>query len=552
MPVYKMSDYQIAPDKTRDQTRKLQKFLNGLSSKKDCILQFEPGEYHFYPDYASERVLYISDHHEDVPKRCIFLLEGFENLLVDGNGAQFLFHMDCIPVYITKCRQVTVTNLSIDYAESGYSEGIIEKAAPKEMIVRIDREKYPFRIEKQTLYFREGRGERMLEAWMEFDAHTRAPLKQGKEFLVDQSRDAAKIACEMLDDDSISIFRTDGGSFLKNSQPGNILVMRHHPRSHPAFYVTDSDGVCLEQVQCHKTTGIAFLAEWTKNILLENFDVCRLEDGPVFTAAADAAHFVHCGGRLEIGNCLFENQLHHAVNIHGIYAKIVDVPDSRTLLVKLQNEMQKGIRMAHEGEEMAVVQTSDLSETARGTVVSCQFLNSDYQEIVFAEELPPVWIGDVVENVSCVPEVRIHDCVFRNNRGKGLLLNGKGTTVVERNLFETPGAAILLAGDAKRWFESGDAEEVRICKNRFERCGYVADWGKGVIQSSPCFQEGETGFYHKKVYISENFFAGNGMPVLWMEHVGKVEFWENEMDEEGDASVVLKDVGAFESDRMGD
>ncbi|MDY3919309.1 MAG: hypothetical protein SOZ59_09960 [Candidatus Limivivens sp.] len=546
MPVYKMSDYHISPDGSRDQTRKLQKFLRELPSKRDCCLQFEPGIYHFYPDYAEERALSIASHYEGMAKRCIFLLEGFENLLVEGNGAEFRFHMDCIPVYITNSRRVTITNLNIDYARAGFSEAVIEKAGTRELIVRIDREAYPFRVQNKRLYFREEKQEQELAGWVEFDADTKAPLKQGKEFLTDGSPEAAAIECEMLDDDSISIVRSDGECFLKNSQPGNILVMRHHSRSYPGFYVTDSQGICLEQVKCHFAEGIAFMAEWSADVLLEHFDVCRREDGPVFTAAADAAHFIHCSGRLEISGCLFENQMHHGVNIHGIYARIVDVPDSRTLLVRMVNNMQKGILMAHPGEEMAVVQTADLTETVRGKVAACYFINSDYQEIRFEEDLPPVWIGDVVENVSCVPEVLIHDCIFRNNRGKGVLLNGRGRSLVERNLFTVPGAAVLMAGDAVRWFESGATGEICIRENQFEGCGYASDWGRGVIQASPQFQEGETGVYHKRIQVLDNRFTGNVLPILWMEHVGTVEFRGNDVDEAADTSMILADVENFE------
>ena len=54
--------------------------------------------------------------------------------------------------------------------------------------------------------------------------------------------------------------------------------------------------------------------------------------------------------------------------------------------------------------------------------------------------------------------------------------------IVRDNDFHTSGAAILVAGDAADWFESGATRHIEIRENRFDDCDHVKCWGQGVIQ----------------------------------------------------------------------
>jgi hypothetical protein len=51
-----------------------------------------------------------------------------------------------------------------------------------------------------------------------------------------------------------------------------------------------------------------------------------------------------------------------------------------------------------------------------------------------------------------------------------LLLSTPGRTVIEKNRFESSGSAILIAGDANQWYESGAVRDVLIRDNVFDNC----------------------------------------------------------------------------------
>ena len=47
--------------------------------------------------------------------------------------------------------------------------------------------------------------------------------------------------------------------------------------------------------------------------------------------------------------------------------------------------------------------------------------------------------------------------VISATTGPGVLLGSRGKIVIENNTFHTPGAAILLEGDARFWFEQAES-----------------------------------------------------------------------------------------------
>ena len=69
-----VKDYGIhAGEKDRMNTLYLRKILEECRNAEEAAeIVFEEGTYHFYPDYAFERTLCISNHDEDTIKRIAF------------------------------------------------------------------------------------------------------------------------------------------------------------------------------------------------------------------------------------------------------------------------------------------------------------------------------------------------------------------------------------------------------------------------------------------------------------------------------------------------
>ena len=114
--------------------------------------------------------------------------------------------------------------------------------------------------------------------------------------------------------------------------------------------------------------------------------------------------------------------------------------------MELVEGMQKGVLLGTAGDYFAVVDNRTMLEQEHAVIAEITWMNSDYQRIVFAEDMENLIPGFVVENQSWVPDVLIEGCTFRNNRARGLLLTSAGDVLVRDNTFETPGAAILIEG----------------------------------------------------------------------------------------------------------
>ena len=107
------------------------------------------------------------------------------------------------------------------------------------------------------------------------------------------------------------------------------------------------------------------------------------------------------------------------------------------------------------------------------------------------------------ENATRNPEIHIHDNHFGSgNRARGILVTSPRKTVIEDNLFESSGAAILIEGDLNYWYESGGVSDVLIRRNVFSHCR-TSPWGAAVIALTPSTS---VPGYHSGVIVTENQF----------------------------------------------
>ena len=88
-----VKDYGIhAGEKDRMNTLYLRKILEECRNTEEAAeIVFEEGTYHFYPDYAFERTLCISNHDEDTIKRIAFDLTDCCHLCDPGQKQRVYF-----------------------------------------------------------------------------------------------------------------------------------------------------------------------------------------------------------------------------------------------------------------------------------------------------------------------------------------------------------------------------------------------------------------------------------------------------------------------------
>ena len=99
--IYNMNQFGIRPNNT-DNTAALIKFLQNhppkLGDKDKIVLRFDKGTYNFRLEEAPEIECFISNHDQQPLRKAVFYLNHYENLTIDGDGAQFLFQGALLPI----------------------------------------------------------------------------------------------------------------------------------------------------------------------------------------------------------------------------------------------------------------------------------------------------------------------------------------------------------------------------------------------------------------------------------------------------------------------
>ena len=202
----------------------------------------------------------------------------------------------------------------------------------------------------------------------------------------------------------------------------------------------------------------------------------------IVSPTADATHFVNCRGKIEMEDCLFEQQKDDATNIHGLYAKITRILSPNRFEVRLIHPQQAGVDFVKAGTRLELTDGPSLQKGLRHGEIREAPQQGMHDCRDRKAPARGRHLGDSVADADAnTAEVLIKNCVMRGNRARGILLGSRGRMVIEGNTFHMPGAAILFEGDARFWFEQAGVRDVVIRGNTFDNCNYGV-WGKACIQ----------------------------------------------------------------------
>lgn len=507
--------FDISVDRSSDVTRMLEEIQDGSR------VVFEPGEYHFYPEQAVVKEYCISNNTSGL-KHVIFPIIGKKDIEIDGRGAQFVFHGEVVPFVVEESQNIQIKNFSIDWERPFYSQGKILSADNESVVVEIDADAYPYRIENQTMIFEgEGWESSFYEGIYEVNPQTRASAYLSGDGL--GAGYVSNLNAEDLGEGRVRL----GGSFPRIAGVGNVLILRHYRRLCPGIHLRHSSDIQIERVVLHHAGAMGVIAQFCENITLQDCSVTPSGER-LFSTTVDATHFVNCRGQILIDSCLFENQLDDAVNIHGIYFRITKILAPKTIVAERGHPEQYGVAVGFEGDRLNVLHSETLQSYANATIREVEHIDEQFVKISLCEPCEDLTTGHILENMSWVPDVRIQNCVIRRNRARGILLTTPGAVRIEQNRIAAPGACIKISGDANCWFESGAVRDVLIRNNLFgESCYGPPSWGRAVIDIDPEIITDSAEPFHQNIQIKQNEFATFDVGILYARGAGDLQFSQN-------------------------
>lgn len=510
--VIRGAEFGIRSGVEEDQTPALLKALEAIREASGSTLKLEKGIYHFHQTGALKRHFHVSNHDQPIWHPVGIPLVDLRSATVDGQGSRFVFHGLMLPIVIQDSADVTLRGISIDFARPHHSQGIVTNVEPGAYELSVDPKLYPHEIRDGWLVHK-GEGWES-EDWgngIVFDGKTREIVAGTGDF-------GYKGKLSVLGEGSYRIEKDLSGSGIKT---GDRITLRHSSRPHPGILLYRAKNTLLDQVIIHQAAGMGLLAQRSENIHLRGGGVHLAENTDrYFTTNADATHFSNCRGEIIAEGGLYEGMMDDAINVHATCLRIEELQGPRKLRAKYLHGQAVGFEVALPGETLRGIRAKHLEPCPLGKVAAVKRLSTEEVEIEFTAEIPPgLGKGDALENADWFPAVSFRKNTVRNNRARGTLFTTPKPVKVEDNLFDkSSGSALLLAGDANGWYESGACEDVLIRGNTFRNnLTSRYQFTEAILSFYPEVPDlaGQQGYYHRNVRIEDNVFETFDVPLLY-------------------------------------
>ena len=527
---FDLAHYGVRPHPTQNASPAFRQALASIQTEVqdgDTItLRLTAGTYHFLSDGASQLSCYISNHDQQASSRAIGIyLKGWKHLRLQGQGSLLLFEERMLPLALEACSDIEVQGLTIDYPNPMITQvRILSTDSLRGTSFRTE----PWvrcHVRADSIFEALGKNWRLRpSSGILFEPESKRIVYRSSDIIFPNRRIQAL--------DSTTFLAPDW--YHPRLQAGQIMALCTEERPNPACFVDRSQDVRLTKIQVRFAEGMGLLAQGSRDLTLTHFDVCPKSpaDPRYFSTQADATHFSGCAGKIIVKDCLFEQMMDDALNVHGVYLRIQGRRGSHGLIAEYMHPQAWGFPWGERGDSIQLVTSATmerLGERYHITEISPLDGNDELGmkrffiqlDRALPDELPSD-LGVSIENLSRTPEVIFSHNTIRNNRARGILINTPRPVLVEGNHFEhISGSAILFSTDNNGWYESGQTQQVTIRRNTFEDIlTSLFQFTTAAISIHPVIPQlwkQQTPFYGGtlgSILIEDNLFKTFDMPLL--------------------------------------
>ncbi|MDY4456109.1 MAG: alpha-1,3-galactosidase [Bacteroides fragilis] len=540
--VYDISQFGLKANSKKNASPVVRKAIAKIKAEcrdgEKVILRFPAGRYNFHEAGSTVREYYISNHDQDNPKKVGIALEDMKNLIIDGQGSEFVFYGRMIPVSLLRSENCVLKNFSIDFEQPHIAQVQVVENDPEKGITFEPAPWVDYRISKDSVFEGLGEGWVMRYSWgIAFDGKTKHVVYN-----------TSDIGCPTKGAFEVAPRRICSPKW-KDARlvPGTVVAMRGWGRPTPGIFMSHDVNTSLLDVKVHYAEGMGLLAQLCEDITLDGFGVCLKgnNDPRYFTTQADATHFSGCKGKIVSKNGLYEGMMDDAINVHGTYLKVIKRVDDHTLIGRYMHDQSWGFEWGRPGDDVQFVRSETMELIGKQNQITAirpydkgEIQGAREFSITFKEAIDSAInekSGFGIENLTWTPEVLFAGNTIRNNRARGTLFSTPKKTVVEDNLFDhTSGTAILLCGDCNGWFETGACRDVTIRRNRFiNALTNMFQFTNAVISiypEIPNLKDQQKYFHGGKdggIVIEDNEFDTFDAPILYAKSVDGLIFRNN-------------------------
>ncbi len=525
--VVNVADFGLRPDSKENAVPVVIRALERCKKHERSVLQFTKGRYDFYYTLSHTREYFESNTTNDAPKNLAILIEKCKELTLEGNGSEFIFHGPIQPITVDNSENIKIQNVNIDWDIPLTAQARVLASTPKNIDLEIDTKQFSYEVADGKLLFTGENWKAEPSGYMEYvaDKHLIAP-QTGDEGCIRGDRN--KRSFEELKPGTVRM----NGEFTRTPAVGNYLIIRHSKRDHAGIFIQESQNVKLENVNVYHCAGLGVLAQFSRNLDYQNVRFMpNAAKNRYISGHDDGFQVSNCAGQVNINRCEFGGLMDDPINVHGTSVKIIEKLSELKLKCRFMHEQSTGMTWGHVNDTIGFLENESMATVSKGVLSGFEKLNRDEFTVEFKSAVPAeIVAGDALENLSWSPSVNITGCKFHSCRARGLLVSTPGKVVIDKNEFESSGSAILIAGDANGWYESGAVNDVTITNNIFwDAClTSMYQFCEGIISIYPIIPkvDGQKP-YHRNITIANNTFHAFDYPVLYALSVDGIRFTKN-------------------------
>ena len=517
------------PDSHKDATAAFQRAISACRQLTDPVFVIPHGRYDFYPDSAIKKTYFISNTSSETEcpsknKTIGLLFDNIRNLRVEGEGSLLVFHGKMTTIVIDHCDNLTLTNLSEDFARPTMSEFTITGSSDTAIEVKTHPDSW-HRLDSGRLTW-------YGEDWTAMD-HFCIRVDTTHAFFYANDEYDQLLQSRITETTPATLHFS--GAFDRNRYPvGSVFTVRDPVRDEVGAFLVNSKNVRWENINMHYMHGLGIVAQFSENISMNKV---RIEpaagSGRMIASFADGMHFSGCKGIITIDSCRFDGLHDDAINVHGVHLQIVGKRATCQLVLQYMHAQTYGFMAYYPGDSIAFVHPHTLAIYKYAVVKSAVMISPRQLLVTLTRPAPAeARLTDVIENISWTPRVLIRNCYIAGTQTRGFLLTTRRNILIEHNTFNRLGmSAILVADDGLNWYESGQVHDLTIRHNLFKECGHNLLPANYAITIAPENDQPAQTTVHSNIRITGNHFICYTPAVLTAKSVDGLVFSGNNIQQ---------------------
>lgn len=467
-------------------------------------------------------------------RRVALFLKNKKNVSIDGNGAKIIVHGKMTPFLFDECENITVRNLSVDYACPTMAEFRVVSENNGTYELKINPECL-FRIEGDNLIWQGENGLDGKPYWEDSYIGNRRHIKvydPSTETISDFRRDDLPFeTIEQIDETTLRVTMKNKDVTLP---VGCVFQTRNIVRDQTGSLFQRCRNLTFENLRIKFMHGLGMVSQFCENVTYRNCDFTPAE-GRTIASTADFFQFSGCRGNLLVENCRARGAQDDYINVHGTHLRIIE-RNGNKLTVRFIHAESWGFQAFEVGDELEFIKWNNLQPFGNVKVTAFEKINDTDIIITVDGDIPELELEkDVVENATWTPNLYVRNCDFGPTAGRGILCTTRGEVIIENNRFRNLwGPALLLEDDCNFWFESGYTKEIIFRNNHVIGCDFGNTWQDSpVIRYTPkVMDESSKKFVHGKLTLINNRFEKPylGKHTIHLEYLREAEIKNNTFD----------------------